>query len=1187
MSYQTRVTYVVTGGQREFDLAIPYIDKTHIKVTLNGSFTAFEWISDSRIRLTYLPVENSTLKVRRETPISAALVEFQNGATLTKEELNTAVRQLLYRLQEQDDFLNDNLDRAIVRLGDHLGVVTTPEAIMDELLRTSELGDDLLNRFRDALASIDLSAQRILDQSFALADQAFKTDTLDGIIANTTARTEGLENRVESLTGLVDALANLEGDTGLATIIQNEATARIAGDTALTATLALIGAKNGANNAFVLNLDTTRVGPTESLGQRLTAITAKANDNAAKILTEATTRADAISAQADRIDLLVTRANGFDASITTEQTARANGEARNLAQEHRNHAGTSEANARYWAELAQSKGEGSSADRAVVEQLAEEVADNAAMAVQDAQDAAASAALAATFDPNLFDKKSDTLSATRLVDMIDPARIPVLVGQTPIVSTGGIANLTAQQQTGVMPGTLVATTDGRRWVYSGTGSKTVEASYIEQGDVTPIWDVIANKPNHFPTNIVNVAGLQSALDAKSAVGHAHSWADITEKPVTFVPDVHAHPWSEITGKPTTFTPSSHGHAWSDINGFVGQDYKGRIPSGANLDTYSTTGLWTQHNNANAAAGSNYPVAEAGLLEVTTDASGIIWQRYTSYRNNRSWWRTYNGAAWTAWAEVEKIGHTHPIANVSGLQAALDAKVTSGSAATLANLSINTGLFYADGSHTVIKTGPGGAERYWRFDANGFLYSLNGGLYANQHIQTMTQLKVGASTDASRAEINKGWAELRNTSGPYIDLSKDGAADFHARIHYQTDNFFVLTANGARWITTPQGRLTAISADGNQDGNVLTTHGTEQVASKQITFPSTMNPQDSGASAMLEVQGQGGGYGAWMKFHRPGQYGTYFGMAGAGEFYFGGWSTGGTLYKFWTQANLSPLRNNTDLWNASSEGNERFYFATHGRSYYRSRDGHEWRGNADQRNAHLDNAGFFEAVGGLSTLGNALKIRGNSPTIYFKDTDSRSAMVHVNGNRFYVLRGTGNDTETWESLPGGWPMEINLENNEALFGGTIYSAGSVYSGSGHWFRVRGASGIYWEDYGGGFHMSDATWVRVYNNKNLYCSAQIRGNTVVGESDIRLKENVAPITDATAKVEALAGVTFDWKATGTAGMGFIAQDFETVLPTLVTANEDGMKGVEYGPVVALLVEALKETNARVAALESGRV
>ena len=76
------------------------------------------------------------------------------------------------------------------------------------------------------------------------------------------------------------------------------------------------------------------------------------------------------------------------------------------------------------------------------------------------------------------------------------------------------------------------------------------------------------------------------------------------------------------------------------------------------------------------------------------------------------------------------------------------------------------------------------------------------------------------------------------------------------------------------------------------------------------------------------------------------------------------------------------------------------------------------------------------------------------------------------------------------------------------------------------------------------------------------------------------------DATKKVEALTGVTFDWKRSGSAGMGFVAQDFETVLPALVTEDADGMKGVEYGPVVALLVEALKETNARVAVLE-GRV
>ncbi|WP_303718573.1 phage tail fiber protein [Brevundimonas naejangsanensis] len=324
MSHQTRAQYIVTGGQQEFDLAVPFLDRNHIRVTLNGSIPFFEWVSDSRIRLRLAPAENSVLQIRRETPITTALVDFQNGANLTAEELNRANLQNLYRLQELDDLYTGSLDRAQVRLGDHLGVVTTPDAIMDELLRTSEMGDDLLNRFRDALASIDLSAERILDQSFALADQAFRTDTLDVVVANTTARTDGLELRVQTITDLVDSLVNLEDGTGIATIIQNEAQQRVEGDVALASTLALIGAKNGSNNAFVLDLNTVRVGSTESLGQRLSAITAKANDNAAKIITEATARADAVSAEAGRIDTLIARANGFDASITAEQTARSN-----------------------------------------------------------------------------------------------------------------------------------------------------------------------------------------------------------------------------------------------------------------------------------------------------------------------------------------------------------------------------------------------------------------------------------------------------------------------------------------------------------------------------------------------------------------------------------------------------------------------------------------------------------------------------------------------------------------------------------------------------------------------------------------------------------------------------------------------------------------------------------------------
>jgi len=102
---------------------------------------------------------------------------------------------------------------------------------------------------------------------------------------------------------------------------------------------------------------------------------------------------------------------------------------------------------------------------------------------------------------------------------IDPARMPFVASGVQVVSTGSIANLTAAQQTEVVKGATVTTTDGRRWLYSGAGSKTVESSYIELADVTPDWTVIANKPTTFAPSthshvIGDVTGLQGALDLK-------------------------------------------------------------------------------------------------------------------------------------------------------------------------------------------------------------------------------------------------------------------------------------------------------------------------------------------------------------------------------------------------------------------------------------------------------------------------------------------------------------------------------------------------------------------------------------------------------------------------------------------------------------------------------------------------
>jgi hypothetical protein len=81
----------------------------------------------------------------------------------------------------------------------------------------------------------------------------------------------------------------------------------------------------------------------------------------------------------------------------------------------------------------------------------------------------------------------------------DVGRIPVLPSQIQITSSGDLTALTTGQQAQIGQGTIVTTTDGTRWVYTGTGTKTLAASYIILADVTPDWSVISNRPTNVST----------------------------------------------------------------------------------------------------------------------------------------------------------------------------------------------------------------------------------------------------------------------------------------------------------------------------------------------------------------------------------------------------------------------------------------------------------------------------------------------------------------------------------------------------------------------------------------------------------------------------------------------------------------------------------------------------------------
>ena len=90
--------------------------------------------------------------------------------------------------------------------------------------------------------------------------------------------------------------------------------------------------------------------------------------------------------------------------------------------------------------------------------------------------------------------------------------------------------------------------------------------------------------------------------------------------------------------------------------------------------------------------------------------------------------------------------------------------------------------------------------------------------------------------------------------------------------------------------------------------------------------------------------------------------------------------------------------------------------------------------------------------------------------------------------------------------------------------------------------------------------------------------------VSSSDARLKSEVETIADALTIVCALRGVRFTMN--GTCQIGVIAQEVDPILPEVVHEDLRGQLSVAYGNITGLLIEAVKELTARVAALEEDR-
>jgi uncharacterized protein (UPF0147 family) len=106
MSYSL-APYVGDGLLVNFPVPFAYIDKAHVQVYVNGVLKAlttdYTWTTTTNIQLKAAPEAGSVVVLKRVTPASSRMVDFQDAAVLTEADLDLSAVQLLYISQEAFD----------------------------------------------------------------------------------------------------------------------------------------------------------------------------------------------------------------------------------------------------------------------------------------------------------------------------------------------------------------------------------------------------------------------------------------------------------------------------------------------------------------------------------------------------------------------------------------------------------------------------------------------------------------------------------------------------------------------------------------------------------------------------------------------------------------------------------------------------------------------------------------------------------------------------------------------------------------------------------------------------------------------------------------------------------------------------------------------------------------------------
>jgi hypothetical protein len=240
---------------------------------------------------------------------------------------------------------------------------------------------------------------------------------------------------------------------------------------------------------------------------------------------------------------------------------------------------------------------------------------------------------------------------------------------------------------------------------------------------------------------------------------------------------------------------------------------------------------------------------------------------------------------------------------------------------------------------------------------------------------------------------------------------------------------------------------------------------------------------------------------------------------------------------------------------------------------------------------LSTSGAFTTTGGSNvqtswTLAEAgtrsLVLKNPTSTLNASVGTGTNHNLQVEGNIVYINTGSFGSRSIAATFDASGNLLVGttgLGTIGSSSGSTITAIGSIYSASidDSVFSRRSTNG---------------TVITFRRDTTSVGSIDVTttATSYVTSSDYRLKNTIAPMTGALAKVAALKPVTYKWNVDGSDGEGFIAHELAEVVPQCVTGEKDAVdadgnpkyQGIDTSFLVATLTAAIQEQQALITQL-----